>query len=219
MVYYVHSRPIWSGWGIDIEVNDEHYQGKVLEIVKNFSYLGMTFSTTGSLTKAQQVLASQGNKALFELKRYCNKFENIKPSLMCELFDRLIEPILSYGSEVWGFHEAPHVERLHMKFCKWTLCVKTSTPNAIVRCELGRTDLQTKRYVKIIKYWMKILECDNARYIKTVYDVLVSDVENNKINWASNVKNLLYSVGMGDAWFFQTVGDYNIFIFTNIDSI
>jgi len=134
--------------------------------------------------------------------------------MISELFDRLVEPVVLYASEVWGFHDAPHIERLHTKFCKWVLCVKTSTPNIIARHELGRVDLKTKRFVKIIKYWVKIIKCENTRYIKHMYDVLLKDEESNKSNWASQVKKLLYSAGMGEAWFFQTVGNEHLFIST-----
>jgi len=174
----------------------------------------MTFSTTGAHTKAQQVLAGQGAKAIFEIKRYSTNFVNIQPKILNELFDRLIEPIISYSSEVWGFHEAPYVERLHKKCCKWALSVKTSTPNFIARTELGRTEMKIKRYIRIIKYWMKILRCDDTRYINYVYKILLNDAENNKINWASHVKALLYSVGLGEVWFFQTVGNEIIFMST-----
>ena len=30
-----------------------------------------------------------------------------------ELFDKLISPILNYGSEVWGFHDAPEIEKVY----------------------------------------------------------------------------------------------------------
>ena len=32
------------------------------------------------------------------------------------LFDSMILPILCYGSELWGFHKAVDIERVHTKF-------------------------------------------------------------------------------------------------------
>ena len=40
-----------------------------------------------------------------------------QPEFCYELFDRLIAPILMYESEVWGFHSADAVERVHLSFC------------------------------------------------------------------------------------------------------
>ena len=54
-----------------------------------------------------------------------------------ELFDKLITPIMKYGSEVWGFIEGKSLERVHLQFCKQLLGVKESTQNDFVYGELG----------------------------------------------------------------------------------
>lgn len=63
-----------------------------------------------------------------------------------------MEPVLCYGSEVWGFHAGPAIEKLHTRFCRQLLRVKSTTPNDIVRGELGRRELKYNRYIRIIKY-------------------------------------------------------------------
>ena len=40
------------------------------------------------------------------------------------LFDSMILPILCYGSELWGFHKAVDIERVHTKFLKQLLSFK-----------------------------------------------------------------------------------------------
>lgn len=30
----------------------------------------------------------------------------------CQLFDIYVESVISYGSEIWGFHKSPGIERL-----------------------------------------------------------------------------------------------------------
>ena len=94
MIFKKGGRNIASRW---------HFGDKELEIVRSFKYLGIVFTTTGSFTEAQKTLASQGEKALFALYKYLYKFVNINVRHKLDLFDKLIEPILSYGSEVWGF--------------------------------------------------------------------------------------------------------------------
>jgi hypothetical protein len=34
------------------------------------------------------------------------------------LFDSLVEPIILYGSEVWGFENIQIMEKINLKFCK-----------------------------------------------------------------------------------------------------
>jgi hypothetical protein len=44
----------------------------------------------------------------------------------------MIEPILLYGSEVWGYENLKILEQIHLKFCKRILKVRNTTPNFIV---------------------------------------------------------------------------------------
>ncbi len=45
-----------------------------------------------------------------------------------------------------------------------------------------------------------------------MYCALYNDAENNKSNWCLNVKDLLYSLGMGHVWYFQTIGNKTTFL-------
>ena len=88
-----------------------------LEIVKKF----------GSFSETQATLSGQALKAIFAMNRYLNNFVNLKPSHILDLFDKLISPILNYGSEVWGFAIADNIERVNLQFCKKLLSVKQCT--------------------------------------------------------------------------------------------
>jgi hypothetical protein len=39
----------------------------------------------------------------------------------------MIEPILLYGSEVWGYENLKILEQIHLKFCKRILKVRNTT--------------------------------------------------------------------------------------------
>ena len=80
------------------------YNGKPLENVPKYKYLGIKFSSSGSCSSAIANISNWGKKALFLLKGYiCSG--NIKPELGLKLFDQMIRPILCYGSEIWSaFH-------------------------------------------------------------------------------------------------------------------
>ena len=190
------------------------YNKQQLEIVSKFRYLGVVFPAGGSFSVAQNTLAGQAQKAIFQLKKYLYKFIFLTPRHKFDLFDKLILPILNYGSEVWGFSQANAIERVHLQFCKRLLGVKKTTQNDFIYGELGRTTCITKRYLLIIKYWFKILYCGSTKYIKLVYNMMLNDLERNpaKKNWASLLHNLLLSMGFNDVWLQQGVGNYNNFI-------
>jgi hypothetical protein len=36
-----------------------------------------------------------------------------------QIFDSIVLLILTYSSEVWGFHKAPAIEKVHLKTSSW----------------------------------------------------------------------------------------------------
>ena len=90
------------------------------------------------------------------------------------------------------------------------------TQNDFIYGETGRTPLQTKRYMNIIKYWLKVTSSRNHKFIQVTYDLLVNDLNDfpNKTNWASQVRDTLFNLGFKEVWYNQSVGNEAIFLFT-----
>ena len=80
-----------------------------------------------------------------------------------------------------------------MLFCKQLLGVKTSTQNDFIYGELGRTNYYTRRIYIIIRYWLKVIHAEEHKYIKKIYNVMLTDINDrpNIQNWASLVRNTL----------------------------
>ena len=185
------------------------YDGIELEITNAFSYLGIVFSPNGLYNKAQRQLSQQGNKAMFKLFSSVSKFRNLNPGILLDLFDKLILPILCYSCEVWGFNVGKDIERVHLRFCKYILRIKNNTLNEIVYGELGRRPLYVYRMTRIIKYWIHIMELEENRYVKCMYNVLYQrSLINVTRSWVTEVRNLLCNCGFAEVWYNQGVG-YN----------
>ena len=189
------------------------YNNQEIEIVRSFSYLGIVFTPGGAFSNAQTTLAGQAQKAIYKLNSYLYKFADLTPKHILDLFDKLVTPILSYCGEVWGFCKADKIERVHLQFCKALLGVKQSTQNDFIYGELGRLPYQNRRYFSIIKYWLKVINKNENKYVNTIYKMMLSDIEINarNINWASLVKNLLSRLGFFEVWLNQGVGNVNQF--------
>jgi len=54
--------------------------------------------------------------------------------------------------------------------------VKKNTQNDFVYGELGGMSLQNTQYYALVKFWMRILQSDNKKYIKNVYNMLYQDI-------------------------------------------
>ena len=58
-----------------------HLDGKNIEVVNQYTYLGYTFTSNMSVTKCVDVLAAKGKRACVECVRYIGKLSEI--SKMC----------------------------------------------------------------------------------------------------------------------------------------
>jgi hypothetical protein len=171
------------------------YNGNIVEVVDDFNYLGCIFNYTGSFLKNQEFVIGKSLKALNALLYHCKKIR-LKPKLLCQLFDSFVGSILAYSSEIWGFGKFCQVERIHLKFCKRLLGVRQNVNSNSVYGELARYPLYISRYVRIIRYWCKLLQSNNS-LIKVLYMQGHNDCENGCKNWVYNVKTLLNSYGFG----------------------
>jgi len=136
----------------------------------------MVFTTGGSLQTATETLTEQAQKALFTFRKYLRRFANISPDHVLELFDKLIKPILLYGSEIWGVVKRPSIECVHTLFMKSCLGVKVSTQNDFVYCELGRLDMYSYAIINVIKYWVKVINSNKNKYINIMYKQMLHDI-------------------------------------------
>ena len=134
-----------------------YLDGSEIEIVNDFNYLGILFSRTGNFNKAVQKQAEKATKAMYEvLKR--GRVHNLSIECQLELFDKMVKPILLYGSEVWGFSKnIKCLESVQLKFCKLLLKLKTCTPSYMVYGELGRYPIEIDIKLRMVSFWAKIL--------------------------------------------------------------
>ena len=193
-------------WGLEVNINKTKtmvfrkrgglknnerwiFNGQFLESVDNFNYLGTVFSYTGTFNLNQEYLSEKALKALNVLLNNCLKYK-LKTSILCQLFDAFIGSVLNYSSETWGFSKSKAIERIHLKFCKRILQVRTCTSTMAVCGELGRFPMYMLRYHKIIKYWFKVLQTENI-ILENVYIQSLHDVKCGKRNWVFNVKRIL----------------------------
>ena len=72
----------------------------------------------------------------------------------------------------------PKLITLNARTCKHLLGVKIQTKNSFVYGELGRVPLRNHRLVSVIRYWFKVIQCDDAKYTKLTYNMMLNDLQN-----------------------------------------
>ena len=125
------------------------FDNKLLENVTEFKYLGVVFKSTGIVNNCKVHLKEQGTKAVFALLSK-GRVLNLPVDVMLELFDKTVLPIMLYGCEIWGFGNNNMLETVFLKFSKYLLGLKSSTPNCMVYGETGCYPVSLAIQIRII---------------------------------------------------------------------
>ena len=128
-----------------------------------YCYLGSVLTNNGSLNSAGHLLHDKGMKAMYAILRKVYKHGSCNIRTMVSLFDKMILPIATYNSEIWGTMCFPvnkknnnfihldnrknPVEDLQVKFCK-RVGVSDKTTNWAVKSEVGRYPTTIHIYCK-----------------------------------------------------------------------
>lgn len=164
----------------------------------------MLFSRTGSFYSAKKHLASQGEKAMYNLIRKSRSLM-LPVDLQIELFDKMVKPILLYGCEVWGFGNLDILERTVLKFLKSILNMKSSTPNFMVYGETGVYPVYIDVYCRVISYWATLIHSPPEKLsfmvYRTAYSLFMySNASLSRFKWFQSVKQILYNCGLSGIW-------------------
>ena len=188
------------------------YEGKRLEVVPFYKYLGVTFSRSLSWSSHISNAVLQAKKITYGIFKSLHMLNPWPYDLFFKIYDTKINPILLYGSEIWGVDVHREIETVHMFCCKRFLNVKSTTSNHVVRGECGRYPMYIFTFKRAITYWCKICKMPDCRFVKKCYNMLILDCLNGKVNWASKIKHILYSFGFGYIWEQQSVSNVNSFL-------
>ena len=72
--------------------------------------------------------------------------------------------------------------------------------------ECGRYHLYIQSQVKVIKYWLRLLDMPSSRLRRKCYNMMLLYDKNGQKNWVTGVKDLLFSIGFGYIWNNQEAG-------------
>lgn len=170
---------------------------KQIEIVKDYTYLGVNFSSNGSFANHKEKLKEKTRRSIFATRRYLD-FSKLPTKICNKIFDALFLPILTYSSEVWGAYdrndnstwEKDTIEKTHIYFCKLYLGVNKRSPNVATRNELGRLPLKLQISMNILKYWIHLEKLQKNSIANLCLGISNRLAEENKQCLVSKVNTL-----------------------------
>ncbi len=180
------------------------YRGTTIERVQSFRYLGLELHSTRGMAVAIDKLTTAGKKAPFALRRKCNDLSITDPEVMCQLFDSLVRPVLSYACEVWigctRVKRLQQVEQVHKMFMRGILGVNKTTSTFAVLGEFGRYPLEYFWWQQTFKYYDRLRGSTPDRLLYCAYQTqfhMLSVFNDNQQCWLWNVQLWLDDQGVG----------------------
>lgn len=96
-------------------------------MLKNSNNFVLYYRELGHLLKPKNDLCEQAQKAMYGVIRKIRHF-NLLGNCQFDLFDKAVSSVLLYGCEIGDF-ENLDIKRVHLKFLKTVLNVRSTTPN------------------------------------------------------------------------------------------
>ena len=175
--------------GIDLEITDKYH------------YLGLTFSSSGSFLNSRKHIAGQATKAMYLLLTKSNN-SDLPIDLIIKLFDHTVLPILTYGSEIFGYENIDILEKVHNEFLRKITKARKSTPIYMLYGELGRYPISVIVKSRMIAYWNRLLTGKTTKLANQIYRFMVND-SNTQYKWVNQIRNILNNAGRPDLWLQQ----------------
>ena len=173
-----------------------------VEICKQFCYLGINITSTGSFHVASENLYRKALKALYSIYSSINLYTGDGTiSLYLKLFNTLVKPIVTYASEVWGYDgikPTSVISKFINKFYRNLLGLPKFSSTKATHLELGTIPIEINNKITMLKYWFRLIQLPQSRLIYHCYRTLLDSQTPDK--WMSSVKKLLYESGKPYVW-------------------
>ena len=176
------------------------FDSNILEIVESVKYLGVEFSTNGTFTLAKKSAFDKASRAMFSLLQTARR-QHLPIDVVMDLFEKMVVPILLYGSEIWGYENLALLEKLHIKALKFMLHLHKSTKTAMVYGESGRYPLSMIVKSRMIGFWADTVLNVNKLSNRVYY--LLRELHDNGTflsPWLLVIKNTLFDAGLECVW-------------------
>jgi len=156
------------------------FQGQSIDMVAEFTYLGTLFHESKGCEAGAAVRAAHSRNAVFSLLGRARSLQWDQSDLLCRLFDQLVEPVLSYGCQIWGpcvaagvlrpppVPPAPHVfarmldrklvpaEAVQLDFIRYISGLPPCSPKWITLAEFGRRPMLLRWLELTADWWQRL---------------------------------------------------------------
>ena len=183
------------------------YNGQLLSVSEQEKYLGLVMHECKSMITAGQQRGALGAKAYHSMMVTVAQKGLQRPDILCDLFDKKVRPVLSYGAHIWG----PYMfnrwakkdplncenkpEKVHTAFLRRISGMGKSVHKASLYKEYGRYPLMLQWLVLAARFWNKMAERRESALINMAYKDNVKLMLRGKKCWTWHFLKAMLAIG------------------------
>lgn len=169
------------------------YDNKIIERVKSFNYLGVTFTSSGSFKMAVEESITKGRMALAAAHNLMVSAKICNWNQHRILLSTTVASTVLYGSAIWGLGNEQRSDIIQRSFIKQVLNLPRNTPDYMLRRETGTTSLAIDIAKRALSLWARICDLNGKRNPKMCLERMKQSPESQ--SWWHKIKNLLTLTG------------------------
>ena len=151
-----------------------------IQVTDCYVYLGITFTRSGSFSRAQKKLYNKATRSLYSFLSEVNIYNGASVSTGLRLFDSLVSPILLNNCEIWGcflksvgnnYQWQICLENTHNKVCRMASGVPSQAINLAVDGKLGRLPLHLIIHTRGFEYFLRLSTLQNNQILNCALEI------------------------------------------------
>jgi hypothetical protein len=176
-----------------------NYGTESIEIVNEYLYLVVMFSSSCVFRKAAELAKTEGMRALGSVFCRAKIYAWIVHS---KLFESIVRSTVLYSAHVWGWSYTDILEKVQSQFIRRLFHLDCKTPTYALRLETNSCKLELALAGHTINFSIRLLSMDDSRIAKMCFKTLTSYAgqDNSRYNWSLHLKALLEKTGFEHLW-------------------
>ena len=201
---------VFNGKAPDIPNWRPKVHGSDIEMVAQYSYLGIVIICNGKFRQATNSLYRKGLGSYFSLRSTVDR-RFVDASCLDKLFNSLVKPVLLYGCQVWAptlptitkvlscfkrdhnlntslTHLAKNqLEQVHLRHLKYLLGINRRATNAAAWGETGSYPLMIEMLKLSVKYFKRIIGLPATQLVKAA----LTDQVTLRLSWYTGIEDII----------------------------
>ena len=148
-----------------------HYGKDIVEIVRDYKYLGVVFDEKLKFEKCNDILCNSVGRALGAIIAKFKELNDLGYKIFKKPYESTVIPILDYGSEVWGMRMSKNIDNVQNKAIRFFLGVHKYAFILAINGEMGWLPTLDRRAMNVLRYWNRLIRMNNNRLPKKLFEI------------------------------------------------